>query len=130
MKGSLHSSTNLPVKEILDGYEIHLGETVLEKDFDGNRLLLLQNGEEDGFYGNEGRLVGTYMHHIFHNDEWRGAWLNSLRKQKGIPSKEPVRIKALKDRKYNELAENMIQHLDWEKLKEIVFSWRKQNEMA
>ncbi|WP_282142264.1 cobyric acid synthase [Cytobacillus oceanisediminis] len=130
VKGSLHSSTNLPVKEILDGYEIHLGETVLEEDFDGNRLLLLQNGEEDGFYGNEGRLVGTYMHHIFHNDEWRGEWLNSLRKQKGIPSKGPVRIKALKDRKYNELAENMIQHLDWGKLKEIVFSWRKQNEMA
>ncbi|MCM3707156.1 MULTISPECIES: cobyric acid synthase [Cytobacillus] len=34
------------------------------------------------------------------------------------------------DSKYDELSEAMLKHLDWEKLKEIVFSWRKKNEMA
>ncbi|MCM3092880.1 MULTISPECIES: cobyric acid synthase [unclassified Cytobacillus] len=36
----------------------------------------------------------------------------------------------VEDSKYDELSEAMLKHMDWEKLKEIVFSWRKQNEMA
>ncbi|GLB60951.1 cobyric acid synthase [Cytobacillus sp. NCCP-133] len=130
VKGRLHPSIELGMRESLDGYEIHLGETLLENECSGKRLLLLENGEEEGFYGREGKLIGTYMHHIFHNDEWRGGWLNSLRKQKGYPCKDPVPIKALKDEKYNELAEHLQKHFDWEKLKEIIFNWRKQNEMA
>ncbi len=130
VQGRLHPNTKLSNIDNLDGYEIHLGETILENEYSGKHLLLLENGEGDGFYGNEGRLIGTYMHHIFHNDEWRGAWLNALRKQKGYPCKPAVNIKALKDNKYDELAESLMKHLDWEKLKEIIFNWRKQNEMA
>lgn len=130
VRGRMHPNTMIPITEEFDGYEIHLGETLLDSGFSKNRLLLLENGEEDGFYGNEGRLIGTYMHHLFHNDEWRGAWLNVLRKQKEYPLKDPTHIKVLKDEKYNELAAGTLKHLDWEKLKEIVFNWRSNDDMA
>lgn len=57
--------------------------------------------------------------------------------QHGIPVEDSLsdgpaaaQPETVDDSKYDELSEAMLKHLDWEKLKEIVFSWRKQNEMA
>jgi adenosylcobyric acid synthase len=126
-EGKLHPATgiNIPVS----GYEIHLGETVIPAEEKPN-FLLLNNGQEEGYYGKNGRVIGTYLHHLFHNDEWRNEWLNSLRKAKGMPLREIVHISALKDQKYDELAAQMLAHLDWEKLKEITFNWGTKDEMV
>ncbi|EWG09494.1 cobyric acid synthase [Cytobacillus firmus] len=57
--------------------------------------------------------------------------------QHGIPVEDSLsdgpaaaHLETVDDSKYDELSIAMLKHLDWEKLKEIVFSWRKQNEMA
>ncbi|MBT2636685.1 cobyric acid synthase [Bacillus sp. ISL-39] len=125
-EGRLHPSTDTALS--VAGYEIHLGET----DMIAPRqpLLLLNKDKEEGFYGQNGRIIGTYLHHLFHNDEWRNHWLNSIRKAKGEPERNPVYISRLKDQKYDELASHLMNHLDWNKLKEIPEKWRSRHEMV
>nr|WP_246861191.1 cobyric acid synthase [Bacillus sp. REN3] len=115
---------------IVQGYEIHLGRTAATHPHGGQSLLLLEDGTEEGYYGKDGRVIGTYLHHLFHNDEWRNCWLNWIREEKGLPLQDTIHIRSLKELKYDELAEHLQNHLDWERLKEIVFSWRKHHEMA
>ncbi|CAM3814381.1 cobyric acid synthase [Mesobacillus thioparans] len=110
------------------GYEIHLGETVMTSAY--QPLLLLDGGRVEGFYGSDGRVIGTYLHHFFHNDEWRNHWLNSIRSVKGLPLRDTVYISRQKDQKYDKLANHLVKHLDWKKLKEISEQWRSRHEMV
>lgn len=110
------------------GYEIHLGETQMTSAH--QPLLLLEEGRVEGFYGSDGRVIGTYLHHLFHNDEWRNHWLNSIRSAKGLPVRDPVYISRQKEQKYDELASHLVKHLDWKKLKEISEQWRSRHEMV
>lgn len=124
-EGKLHRriGTDLTVQ----GFEIHLGDTEIGCC---QPFLLLKNGREEGFYGKDGRIIGTYLHHIFHNDDWRNHWLNSIRTAKGLPEQKTVYISRLKDQKYDELAEHLKKHLHWEKLKEISDHWRNSHELV
>ncbi|MDQ0216417.1 adenosylcobyric acid synthase [Oikeobacillus pervagus] len=108
------------VKDIIpmEGYEIHLGKT----ETSGPYFLQLEDGTTDG-YAKE-NIIGTYMHHLFHNDEWRNLWLNQLRKHR----KDIVHVSNVKDEKYDELALHMKKHLDWEKTKNIMEEWTGINE--
>lgn len=123
--GVLHPQTDLQTR--VEGYEIHLGETESNHD---HPFLLLKNGQVEGYYGENGKIIGTYLHHLFHNDLWRYQWLNRLRKSKGIPLQEVVPIQEIKDQKYNELADHFCQHIDWDQLKEIAFNWRNTDEIS
>ncbi|MBP2242414.1 adenosylcobyric acid synthase [Cytobacillus eiseniae] len=126
VEGILHPE--IGIQQPIKGYEIHLGETVMDDGKD-RHFLLLNNGKAEGYYGKDGKIIGTYLHHLFHNDEWRGEWLNRLRQVRGLPLKETVHISQLKDRKYDELATQLVAHLDWKKLKEIIFNWGVHHEM-
>jgi adenosylcobyric acid synthase len=66
------TDTNLPVR----GYEIHMGRTTGP---DTARPLLTLEGRADGAVGADGRIAGCYLHGLFASDEFRGAWLASLR---------------------------------------------------
>lgn len=125
-EGTVHAvkGRNLPVS----GYEIHLGDTVL--DCADHHFLLLKGGRAEGYYGKDGRIIGTYLHHLFHNDEWRNEWLNSLRKLKGFPLRGVVPVSSVKNEKYDELALHLLQHLDWAKLRQIIDQWGTEHEMA
>ena len=81
--GRYHQNTGLPSNQPLEGYEIHLGKTIISQK--GRPFLTLENGEKEGYFGNDGQIIGTYLHHLFHNDEWRNQWLNMIRKKKGLP---------------------------------------------
>jgi adenosylcobyric acid synthase len=111
----------------VQGYEIHLGETMSEA---GDYFIKFADGHTDGYFGNDGQIIGTYLHHLFHNDEWRNLWLNKLRARKGLPLMDVVPIAEIKDQKYDELAKHLTEHLDWERLKEIIFQWVNKHEMA
>ncbi|MBM4763261.1 cobyric acid synthase [Bacillus sp. B15-48] len=124
VEGKLHPYTGMDLT--IDGYEIHLGETKQESD---RHFLLLSDGREEGYYGNSGQMIGTYLHHLFHNDKWRNQWLNRLRRRKGLKEQGIVPIQELKEQKYDELAAHFLKHIDWEKLKEITLRWRKKNEL-
>ncbi|RSD28946.1 cobyric acid synthase [Mesobacillus subterraneus] len=116
------------IRRTLEGYEIHVGETVFSSAYQS--FLLLEDGKEEGYYGQGGRIIGTYLHHLFHNDEWRNHWLNSIRKAKGQPVRAPVYIGRVKDRRYDELAAHFTRHIDWDKLKEISEKWSTRHELA
>jgi adenosylcobyric acid synthase len=103
--------------EKLAGYEIHLGETVLGKEARPFATIVRRSGRDveinDGAVSPDGRVFGTYLHGIFDNDEFRNAFLNRLRMEKGL---RPVNdIRAVAD-PYDLLAEHLERHLDMERV--------------
>lgn len=121
ISGTLHKATGIAQPLELSGYEVHVGKTVPLLKLDGKPFLQLDNGKTEGYYAENGRIIGTYMHHVFHNDEWRNMWLNQLREKKSLPTKEIVHVEKCKDAKYDQLANNLLPYLDWQKVKEIMF---------
>lgn len=115
--GSIHPNSGFSTREVT-GFEIHLGRT----KFTQHCPFLILDNEEEGYVGENGRLIGTYLHHLFHNDEWRNDWLNRLREQKGITVRTVVNVGRVKDERYNELANSILPHLDWKRLKEIILT--------
>lgn len=123
VKGNYHPNTQLRGVRGIEGYEIHLGRTeVLDKE---GSFLLLEDGKEEGYYRADGKVVGTYVHHLFHNDEWRNLWLNKIRTSKGLPIKEVVYAQDLKEARYEDFALLIKSHLNWEKIKEIAWGQGK-----
>ncbi|MDQ0218591.1 cobyric acid synthase [Peribacillus cavernae] len=121
--GSLHSETNLPGNVLLEGYEIHLGHSVWNTEHGQSPFLVLDKEEEEGFYEEKGRLIGTYLHHLFHNDEWRALWLNMLRQKKQLPPGKTTFMINEKFKKLDEAVEQIHPFLKWDKVKEIIDGW-------
>lgn len=69
----------------IEGYEIHMGETT---GFDASFSMIDRRDDksasvEDGAVSEDGLVWGTYIHGVFDNDIFRGAFLSSLRAGKG-----------------------------------------------
>lgn len=65
---------------LLGGYEIHLGQTPTDSPW----LKIVDRGGTsccipDGSTSADGRVWGCYLHGLFANDDFRRAWLTSLR---------------------------------------------------
>ena len=116
VEGALHEATQLNAP--ISGYEIHLGETVFTQRA---KPFLLLDDRPEGYYGKKGRVIGTYLHHLFHNDEWRTLWLNGLRAEKGLPPQKLINRRELKEKTYDDLANDLKPHLKWEHIKELMF---------
>ncbi|MFL6559166.1 MAG: cobyric acid synthase CobQ, partial [Bacillus sp. (in: firmicutes)] len=116
-----HNRTGLPINQPLEGYEIHLGKTIFSKEV--CPFLTLANGKNDGYFGNDGQIIGTYLHHLFHNDEWRSHWLNMIRKRKGLPTEGIRSISDYKDQRFDIIAAEMKSHLKWDQIKTIINQW-------
>jgi adenosylcobyric acid synthase len=80
--GNIHPQTGF-IKNKLKGYEVHLGKTEPVPGESITPFLVLEEGEE-GICAYNGKVLGTYFHGLFHNDEWRTQWLNMVRKEKRI----------------------------------------------
>lgn len=116
-----HKATGLPTNQPLEGFEIHLGKTKFSKEV--CPFLTLENREEEGYFANDGQIIGTYLHHLFHNDEWRNHWLNMIRKRKGLPTEGIQSISEYKDKRFDFLADEMKSHLRWDLIKKIINQW-------
>ena len=68
---AVHADTELP----FEGYEIHIGRT---EGPDKARPFAHVHGQPEGAQSSDGRIMGSYLHGMFSNDAWRGAFLNSL----------------------------------------------------
>ena len=68
---AVHADTKLP----FEGYEIHIGRT---EGPDRARPFAHVHGQPEGAQSSDGRIMGSYLHGMFSNDAWRGAFLNSL----------------------------------------------------
>jgi adenosylcobyric acid synthase len=115
VKGLLHS--DFKTKEV-SGYEIHLGKTEATEKI--KEFAVLEDGTIDGCVINEGQVIGTYLHNIFHNDTYRNEWLNNIRLSKGLAIKEIVDTSRIKEDSYEKLAEIVEQHLDMNLLTELI----------
>ncbi|MEG1500924.1 MAG: hypothetical protein RR396_03125, partial [Clostridiales bacterium] len=104
----------------LQGYEIHMG---LSFPLEGTtqKALLALGDHEEGLATADLRIAGSYMHNIFHNDLFRNAWLNLLRRSKGLADKEVVHTSALQDENYEKMAQMAEQYLDMDYLFDLIF---------
>ncbi|MDR4509470.1 MAG: cobyric acid synthase [Candidatus Brocadiaceae bacterium] len=106
-------------RQILSGYEIHMGETML---LDGRTAkpfarITERAGERvevlDGCVSPAGTVMGTYIHGIFDNEGFRSILLNSLRLKKGLtPKRNTIGYKFVKEENYNELADIVRKNLN------------------
>jgi adenosylcobyric acid synthase len=101
----------------LTGYEIHMGETLLGLDSQPFAEIFRRSGRDvkisDGAVSSDGRVFGTYLHGIFDNDGFRNAFLNRIRKEKGL---RPSSVSTAQADPLDLLAEHLERHLDMEKL--------------
>lgn len=100
----LYNNQSYPVK----GYEIHMGQS----KHDGISFIQLQ-GRQDGCQAVDGKVIGTYFHGLFHNDQFRHAYLNEIRKEKGLdPMTKRVFVNELREQAFDLLADHIRNHVD------------------
>lgn len=102
----------------VQGYEIHLGRT--DKKDDSVKPLWIIDGRWDGVATDDFQRAGSYLHNIFHNDNFRNFWLNNIRRLKGLPQREVVDTVAYKESQYKKLAAYTKEHLDMEYIMELL----------
>ena len=103
VKGTYQSLTGTE-EGIVEGYEIHLGDTIYPESSAKRPLFLFDGDREEGYRSKDGRLIGTYLHHLFHNDGFRHDWLNAVRRAVNLPQRPRVDVGSLKDKRYDRLA--------------------------
>jgi len=102
----------------LVGYEIHMGDTTPNDDTVKRCFTITKRSETpitvvDGFIDGRHQVMGTYIHGVFDNDEFRRFIINQLRLRKGL-DETPVVFHYFehKNNAYNRLADIVEEHLD------------------
>ncbi len=100
------------------GYEIHMGKTYYLSSsarplFKLRRLKSVKKSKSvlDGAINKSGNVMGTYIHGIFDNPDFRSAILNRIRKAKGMGLKRSRNSNAIAD-EVSRLAETLRENLD------------------
>lgn len=109
----------------LRGYEIHMGRTEFTEDVQHPFRVVKRAAKScdfaDGAVSADGLVMGTYLHGIFDNDEFRRAILNAIRVKKGLePLENTVNTYAQKQYSYNRLADTVRASLKMKLLYEIM----------
>ena len=111
-KGRIDFDTSLISVE---GYEIHMGRTTLSIEAES----FVQVFHEDQVHMDGCKIgdsvIGTYFHGIFHNDEFRTAYLNVIRRRKGIQELSPddtIHYSELRNQDFVRLAAAAREHID------------------
>ena len=107
----------------LEGYEIHMGESVpREETACMSRITDQVTGAKkvDGLCA--GNVYGTYIHGIFDREEVTKGLMEAIGKAKGVDVSEMtgVDFAAFKETQYDLLADGLRKHLDMEKIYEIL----------
>lgn len=95
----------------VSGYEIHMGRSVFSA-----------NGSETPLIWNHRSVIGTYLHGVFDEEDFRGAFVRCLCERKGIPYGGQARMsyKDYKEQQFDKLAENLRESLDMDKIYAIL----------
>jgi adenosylcobyric acid synthase len=104
-----------------EGYEIHVGETFYQS---GARLLAdiwreeEANSVADGAVSESGRVLGTYVHGFFDDDDFRHAIIRTARAAVDLaPTDEYARVGAERAARIDRLADHLRRSLDMNLLK-------------
>lgn len=119
---------------LFEGYEIHMGETRLRRDAADSCLRegpvtgpageitdsVTGRKREDGVCC--GNVYGTYVHGVFDREDVVQKIIEALAEKKGIASSDlrSVDLKVFKERQYDLLADSLREHLDMEKVYEVM----------
>ena len=98
----------------IHGYEIHHGET-----FAIGKITICAKDSRDGDLGyahsaKPDKIWGTYLHGIFDGDSFRHAFLEKIRKEKGLPQKNRTQYDP--DAALDQLAEQLERSLNIDKI--------------
>jgi len=97
----------------IEGYEIHMGRTT------GEEAPFLEVGDHlDGATSQDGRVAGTYLHGLLHNDEWRAALLDGLAGAVRPRSSAPGTSAEQREAAFDRLADVLESHLDLSRIRE------------
>ena len=109
----------------VQGYEIHMGETVYTET--AQPFAVLTDGRKDGCVCADGTVCGTYLHGIFDTPELTQKLVQLLLEKKGISGTTvpAVDFAAKKEQEYDKLADLLREHLDMPKIYDILNSWGK-----
>ena len=102
----------------IDGYEIHIGETIYA---DGAQPFSLLNGHEpDGCISPNTRIFGTYLHGIFDDDTFRHTFLAAARSFHQLaPVTHFENWRQTREDSFNRLADSVRESLDLPR----IFDW-------
>jgi adenosylcobyric acid synthase len=118
----------------VSGYEIHHGRTSFlhpcpaGRDAYGGKgkpafEIFERNGEKvrcfDGMMSPDSRVLGTYIHGLFDNDNFRRSWLNRIRQRKGL-SALAEGASFSPDREFDKLAQLLRENINIDKVYEIL----------
>ncbi|MFP2516828.1 cobyric acid synthase [Buttiauxella agrestis] len=117
----------------LQGYEIHMGETQRGENtapfatFTECKTQSYHN--LDGAISDDGRVLGTYLHGVFDSGEFTRSLLDSLRLRKGLNAwqGEVFDYQQHKETQFNILAAAMREHIDIEKIYQIMREHQEQS---
>ena len=106
-----------------EGYEIHMGETVLKEGAKSDLSItdtVTGQQKEDGAYRDN--VFGTYVHGVFDKEECAEALVRLIGEKKGldVSSLTGVDFAAFKETQYDILANTLRRHLDMKKIYEIL----------
>lgn len=107
--------------EPFEGYEIHMGKTEIV----GSHMSTIQDivtGHESLDGCSCGNIYGTYVHGIFDSENVITAIIQAIARKKGISAEElkGIDLKTFKESQYDLLAKTLREHLDMEKIYEIM----------
>lgn len=103
----------------VSGYEIHLGRSI--RLGHTRSFIQLHDGREDGAIGYEGRIIGTYLHGIFHNRLFTRKYFNAIRAQKGL-NVLPLDVKSDAEQR-DEAYEMLDRHVRQRMKMNIIYDW-------
>lgn len=94
----------------INGYEIHMGKSV--GDDTKNCFTKIDENNYEGAMSKCGNIMGTYIHGLFNNDEFRNEFFKYIKQDVCIDEK----FENMVDETLDELALFLKQHVDTEKL--------------
>jgi adenosylcobyric acid synthase len=108
-----------PVPEMdIDGYEIHIGETMYAGD--ARTFSILNGREPDGCISPDTRIFGTYLHGIFDDDKFRHTFLAAARSFHQLaPVDRFENWRQKREDSFNRLADTVRESLDLPR----IFDW-------
>ncbi|MGA3117162.1 MAG: cobyric acid synthase [Syntrophobacteraceae bacterium] len=116
-------------REMLSGYEIHMGRSVSSGEAKALFRIVRREGlavdMEDGLSQPDGRAWGTYMHGIFDNDGFRNMFLEDVGRRSGkivAPVSDSFSFRLWKEEQYDKLAELVRKHVDVVRILDILLT--------
>ncbi|WP_053375844.1 cobyric acid synthase [Paenibacillus sp. FJAT-27812] len=119
---------------LIEGYEIHMGEVIWSREDETDyqpfevreHQANLAIGASSAYVAEgaskaDGKLWGTFIHGILHNDDFRRHWLNGLRESKGLPGlPAELRFQERREAAFDRLAEHARKYLNMPLIYELL----------